>query len=114
MKTVLIADDEDSLRLLYAEILSQYGYHVCVVDNGTAALDCVTSGNIDVALLDNQMPGLTGVEVCAQISDQIPVIIWSGIDCEKAALEAGARYFLPKQNADSDLIKLLKQISKDE
>ena len=67
-KRVVIADDDDDIRGLMVIAAGRAGVEVAaVVDNGTAALDAVRDGGIDLVVLDISMPGLNGVEVAQAI-----------------------------------------------
>ncbi|MGO4536143.1 response regulator [Leifsonia sp. 2MCAF36] len=67
-KRVVIADDDDDIRGLMTIAANRAGVEiVAAVDNGTAALDAVRSGGVDLAVLDISMPGLNGVQVAEAI-----------------------------------------------
>jgi DNA-binding response OmpR family regulator len=80
MTTVLIADDDSDICDLLSFKLEQAGYAVRVAADGRMALAAVAAGDIDVALLDVMMPGVSGLEVCRQlradpITASLPVIM---------------------------------------
>ena len=60
---ILVADDQNELRLLVASQLQQSGHSVVEAADGKAALAEITRSRFDVVLLDEYMPGLSGVEV---------------------------------------------------
>ena len=60
---VLLADDHEDIRKLTTYQLERSGHHVTSVSNGKDALDTARRAPFDVLLLDEEMPGLTGVEV---------------------------------------------------
>ena len=60
---VLVADDQNELRLLVASQLQQAGHSVVDVADGKAALAEINRAPFDVILLDEHMPGLSGVDV---------------------------------------------------
>jgi two-component system, OmpR family, response regulator len=67
-KRIVIADDDDDIRGLMVIAANRAGVEIAAaVDNGRAALDAVTGGGIDLAVLDISMPGLNGVEVAEAI-----------------------------------------------
>lgn len=67
-KRVVIADDDDDIRGLMIIAAGRAGVEVAAVaDNGTAALEAVREGGVDLVVLDISMPGLTGVEVAEAI-----------------------------------------------
>ena len=64
---VLLADDHEDIRKLTTYQLERSGHHVTSVSNGRDALDTARRACFDVILLDEEMPGLTGVEVVSAI-----------------------------------------------
>ncbi len=74
-ETVLIVDDQDSVRSLAAEILTMMGYRVLCANDGPSALMIAQSeGAIDLLLTDIEMPGMTGAELAKEIVLSIPEI----------------------------------------
>ena len=75
---VLWVDDEiDSLRSQKI-FLENKGYEVHTLTNGFDAIDYVKENIVDVVLIDESMPGITGLETLAKIKDinpQIPVVL---------------------------------------
>ena len=76
---VLLADDHEDIRKLTTYQLERSGHHVTSVSNGKDALDAAHRGSFDVILLDEEMPGLTGVEVVGAIrkdsASPVPILI---------------------------------------
>jgi DNA-binding response OmpR family regulator len=66
--TVLVVDDEEDLADLYTEFLESEGYTVRTAYGGGKAI-LELDDNVDVVLLDRQMPGMRGEEVLAEIRD---------------------------------------------
>ena len=78
MKTILIADDDKNLALLYQQELTDEGYRVDVVHDGRQAIERVAQGPPDLLILDIRMPGIDGIEALQQILAQnhrLPVIL---------------------------------------
>ena len=71
--TVLIADDEPDARILLQAILDQCDYNIIQAEDGEQALSMFWDLNPDIALLDLQMPGKTGLEVCQAIKQKSAV-----------------------------------------
>lgn len=70
--TILWADDEIDLLKPHIMFLKQKGYAVETVSNGRDALDCVASKHYDLIILDENMPGLTGLETLSEIKRNLP------------------------------------------
>ncbi len=70
--TILWADDEIDLLKPHIIFLQSKGYDVITVNNGADALDTVGSRPIDLIILDENMPGLTGLETLQRIKEKVP------------------------------------------
>ena len=80
---VLIADDDDIIRGIWAEVLTTAGYRAIEARSGKAALDLMAAVVPDLIILDLHMPGLSGAEVLQQLRQspvlrKVPVLIVSG------------------------------------
>lgn len=76
-RRVLVADDYDDARDLYAAYLRSLGYEVVVASDGLQALNSALNLPIDVVVLDIAMPGLDGLEVLRRLraaGNSVPVI----------------------------------------
>lgn len=62
MKNVLVVEDEDSLRLLYQQELTDAGFNTITVDSGEDAINKVDSSDIDLVVLDIRLGGMNGLE----------------------------------------------------
>lgn len=63
----LVVDDEPSLRLVTARLLQLAGYETAVAASGSEALAMLQQNRPDLVILDVEMPGMSGIEVCRQI-----------------------------------------------
>ena len=103
-ETVLFVDDEDFIRDLGRELLSDYGYTVLTAPDGESAIKLYEekSDEIDLIILDLIMPGLGGWNCLKQLIDTDPsvkVVISSGYSVQgqaKEALEMGAKAYVSK------------------
>jgi len=76
--TILVVDDEESVRLLYKEELEEEGYSVITAEDGEEAIRKVSLRRPDLITLDIRMPGMDGIEVLHRIREMdkdIPVIM---------------------------------------
>ena len=80
--TILVADDEELVRSVIARLLQFLGHEVVEVSTGEAALVALGErSDIELALLDEQMPGLRGSEVLSQMRafrPKMPVLLSTG------------------------------------
>ena len=65
---VLVVDDEHDIRSMLAIVLSVEGWSVVEASGGTEALELCADTEFDVVVLDQRMPGITGVEVARQLA----------------------------------------------
>src|SRR5918996_2827085 len=102
--TVLVADDTESVRTLFTQLLASDGYHVVTVADGDIALETAARHRPHVLLLDVRMPGADGIEVCRRVKSApetrlTPVILITGL-ADSAdrmdGIEAGCDDFLTK------------------
>ena len=63
MKTILVADDDENIRLLLETELSLQGYQVVLANNGLEALTKIKDRTPDLLILDIKMPDMHGLEV---------------------------------------------------
>jgi two-component system, NtrC family, nitrogen regulation response regulator NtrX len=109
MPSILVIDDERSIRNTLKEVLEYEKYNVVTAENGPAGLDLVRENKFDVILCDIKMPGMDGIEFLEQslrISDA-PVVMISGhgtIDTAVEAIKKGAYDYIAKP---PDLNRLL-------
>ena len=103
MRTILVADDEKSVRDSIKMILEYEKYDVVFAENGAKALEAFRSHSLDAVLLDIKMPpGMDGIEVLKELKElnaAVPVIMISGHGTFETAVEAtklGAFDYLPK------------------
>lgn len=71
-ETILIVDDEPSLRELLEEILQTHGYNVISVENGENALQALKRNEIDLIISDVIMPGMDGYQLSKCVKEDYP------------------------------------------
>ena len=92
MIRILLAEDDDSMRVYLARALERTGYHVVAVDNGAAAVPLLQSEPFDLLLTDIVMPEMDGIELAqkaAEIAPDIRVMFITGFAA--VALKAGRK-----------------------
>ena len=80
-KTILVAEDEGLLRRLIERVLVKNGYTVVLAQDGKEALQLLELHSIDIALIDVNMPNVSGLDVLTVIQQQyanIRTILTSG------------------------------------
>jgi PAS domain S-box-containing protein len=117
-ETVLLVDDDDSLRTLGEQILEAHGYTVLSAPDGESALRLYQEcrDRIDLVVLDLIMPGMGGAQ-CLQelleINSAAKVVIASGYsangETEKAA-ESGAKAFINKPYAVQQMLQVVREV----
>jgi two-component system nitrogen regulation response regulator GlnG len=68
--TLLVADDEESIRWVLERALVQRGHRVVTVGNGAAALEALRAQDFDVALVDIRMPDLSGLDLLTKAREE--------------------------------------------
>ena len=114
MKKILCADDDPSLQDVFPLIFGRAGYEVTMVSNGEQLLE--NEFEIpDLFLLDKQLSGVDGMEICRFLKSQdsthnIPVIIVSASpNLDQQAKAAGADGFIEKPFQMKFMLDLLKK-----
>lgn len=104
---VLVVDDDDAVRHITASLLEGLGHTVVEAGSGGAALERLAArADIDIALLDVAMPGMSGIDLAREIRQRrpaLPVVFVTGY--ADTALLAGIRHehVLKKPFLDTDL-----------
>ncbi len=102
-KTVLLVDDEPANVRILAEVLKG-DYHLVFATSGARAIELASASPVDLVLLDVQMPGLDGIEVCRRLkadpkTQGIPVIFVTAlgeVDDETRGFDAGGVDYITK------------------
>jgi two-component system, OmpR family, KDP operon response regulator KdpE len=99
---VLIVDDERSIRLSLRTILGNFGFDIVEAARGEEAVALVRTEPFDAVLLDINMPGIGGIEVCRimrRVSPRLPIVmltVQGSEDRKVEALNAGADDYITK------------------
>ena len=117
-KRILVVDD-DSMNLARTKIILGKDYEVLLADSGMDALMKLKSKNVDMVLLDIDMPGLTGITTCERMKEfaaDIPVIFLTASGLEEdvhSAIKMGAVNYLKKPYRPQELLKRVAQEFED-
>ncbi len=113
-KTILIAEDEDVLRELLAELLESYNYSVLPASNGREALDIMKLRRPDLLIVDRKMPALDGLdflEEMAELNYKVPVILAAGSPLETSEKEkVKAERIINKPYNFEELLSLVHEL----
>ena len=100
---ILVVDDDPTARLLMRAALQKTGFQVRLAVDGADALRQFAEDSFDLVMLDVDMPGMSGMAVCAALraqgSEHLPIVMVTGMDdvmSVEAAYEAGATDFIAK------------------
>jgi len=114
-ETILVVDDEKTVRNLLQRILNKAGYAVVTAADGQEALYKVSLGEAKVVLLDIKMPGMSGMEVLAKLTADSPdicvIMVTAVADMQTAieALKTGAFDYITKPFDENDVVQKMKQ-----
>ena len=111
---ILFAEDDRDISKAVQTLLTRSGYSVDTVYNGRDAIDYIEQGGYDGVILDWMMPGLSGIEVLAQMRSNgitTPVLMLTARDAIEdrvEGLDTGADDYLPKPFAASELLARIR------
>lgn len=112
MAKILIVDDEEGIRMLYAMELQDEGYEVITLPDGKDLLEVVDAQEPDCIVLDIKMREYNGLDLLQQIRkkhDDLPVILNSAYSSFKVDLKAvAADYYVVKSSDLGELKEKLK------
>ena len=115
MDRVLAIDDNSQIQKLVKVNLQARGYAVDVADTGEQGLEMFRSGDFDLVLLDLILPGISGIDVCAQIRQHsdVPIIVLSAHEDEELkvrALDSGADDYVTKPFPHEELLARVRAV----
>jgi len=115
IRSILVADDEYSIRHTLTLVLSQRGYEVRAVSNGEEALAELAARSYDAVISDVRMPGMDGLSLLRRALASQPdltFVVMSAYGATDAALEAvaqGAYDYVPKPVKPEEMVLVLRK-----
>ncbi len=108
MAKILIVDDEEHIRFLYAEELSDEGYEVVTTDSGYKLLELIEKEKPDLVVLDIKMVDYNGLDLLQDIRNKyydLPVILCTAYDTFKEDMKSIAADFYVIKSFDLTELK---------
>jgi two-component system response regulator AtoC len=120
LKRVLVADDEENIRLLLGTVLRKEGFLVSLVPSAAEALRLLGEQPFDVLLSDIRMPGCSGLELLDQVQAKHPNVVvvmmsaFGNVDTALEAMKRGAYDYIAKPFKPDEVILLLRKAEERE
>lgn len=113
--TILIADDDASLRVVLAVLFQEEGFNVLEAADGTECLRMAYERHPDLVLLDIMMPGKDGREVCQRLREisNVPIIMLTAVSVEQdkvQILSDGADDYVTKPFNNDELVARIRTV----
>ena len=114
MPTILVVDDELSMREFLKILLEKEGYEVSTAPEATGAIDLIQNQNFDLVISDIKMPGMGGLsllEKIKEINSTLPVIMITAFASPEnavIAMKSGAFDYITKPFKVDEIIKIIK------
>lgn len=108
-RNILIIDDDSDLSLIISDMLESYGFGVTSAENSDEAFRLLERSKFDLILLDINLPGTTGFEICRELRrvSTVPVIFASARTSETdriTGFDIGGDDYLPKPYSMKELL----------
>src|SRR6266568_6139009 len=116
MQTILVIDDDESLRDTIGVLLEQEGFRAVLVDDGRQGFEKGLLLKPDLILVDLRLPGMSGVDICKQLREaqmHTPIIVLSamGDEVDKVLLlEIGADDYVVKPFGSRELLARIRAL----
>ncbi|CAM3783121.1 response regulator transcription factor [Mesobacillus thioparans] len=118
MKRILLAEDEEILRMLIMDTLEEEDYQVVEACDGQEALSFLKNGKYDLIVLDYMMPVYSGLEIIVKIrqngiNKDVPIMMLSAksqLSEQEQVMAAGADYFMAKPFSPLELLGKVRDI----
>lgn len=114
-RKILIIDDDEALSMIVRDMLEDYGYEVTVVPSSEEAYEQMEHSSFHLILLDINLPGITGFEVCRELRriSTVPVIFASARTSEDdkiTGLDIGGDDYLAKPYSLKELLSRVNSL----
>src|SRR5712671_5835895 len=116
MQTILVIDDDESLRDTIGVLLEQEGFRAVLIENGREGFEKALLLKPDLVLVDLRLPGMSGVDICKQLREarmQTPIIVLSAVGDEidkVLLLEIGADDYVVKPFGSRELLARIRAL----
>ncbi|MFE8703123.1 response regulator transcription factor [Cytobacillus sp. FJAT-54145] len=116
MKRILLAEDEEILRMLIVDTLDSEEYEVDEAADGQEAIQYFLNNEYDLVILDYMMPTVTGLEVIEKIRElgsDVKILMLSAKSQQfeqERVMEAGANFFMAKPFSPLQLFEKVEEI----
>ena len=116
MQTILVIDDDESLRDTVGVMLEEEGFRAILAADGRTGFDKFLTMRPDLALVDLRLPGMSGIDICKQVrASQVrtPIIVLSAIGDEidkVLLLEIGADDYVVKPFGRRELLARIRAV----
>jgi CheY-like chemotaxis protein len=120
VKQILNVNDQPALRKIASRILSEAGYRILEAGSGEEAIETLKQTKPDLVLLDVQLPGLSGYDVCRTMKQDpalstIPVVMMSGHfrapENKSTGIDAGADAYLTLPLQKENLLAIVSELA---
>lgn len=114
MPSILVVDDELSMREFLKILLEKEGYQVTTASEASSAIDLIENKNFDLVLSDIKMPGMGGLSLLEKIKDidnSLPVIMitaYASPENAVVAMKSGAFDYITKPFKVDEIVKIIK------
>ena len=116
MQTIVVIEDDETLRDTIGVLLEHEGFRVVLADDGRSGYEKILVSRPDLVLLDLRLPLMTGIEICRKISAsrmKTPIVVMSAADDEVdkvLLLEIGADDYIVKPFGTRELLARIRAL----